>query len=121
MHRAQGGAGVALAGVALSAAATLPCWAATQPAELVLTDARIYTSTPAGFADTLAARDGRARMLGRDQEIGSLEPGASADFVILDRDIIALADGGRADDIAATRVRETWFRGRRVYKDGSGR
>jgi predicted amidohydrolase YtcJ len=57
-----------------------------------------------------------ARFLGRDQEIGSLVPGKSADFVILDRDILALADRGNADDIANTRVLETWFRGRRVYR-----
>ena len=57
-----------------------------------------------------------ARFLGRDTEIGSLVPGKSADFVILDRDIIALADGDHADDIANTRVLETWFRGKRVYR-----
>jgi predicted amidohydrolase YtcJ len=57
-----------------------------------------------------------ARMLGRDAEIGSLEVGKSADFVILDQDILALADAGRADDIATTHVLETWFRGRRVYQ-----
>jgi predicted amidohydrolase YtcJ len=57
-----------------------------------------------------------ARMLGRDARIGSLEVGKSADFVILDQDILALADAGRAEDIAATRVLETWFRGRRVYQ-----
>jgi len=56
-----------------------------------------------------------ARMLGRDQDFGSLEAGNSADFVILDRDILALADGGHADEVGATRVLETWFQGRRVY------
>jgi len=57
-----------------------------------------------------------ARMLGRNTEIGSLEVGKSADFVVLDRDILALADAGHAEDIAATQVLETWFRGRRVYQ-----
>jgi predicted amidohydrolase YtcJ len=61
-----------------------------------------------------------ARFLGRDAEIGSLEVGTSADFVILDRDILALADSGHADDIARTRVLETWFQGRRVYQAGVG-
>lgn len=56
-----------------------------------------------------------ARMLGRDSEFGSLEAGKSADFVVLDRDILALAEGGHADDVAATRVLETWFQGKPVY------
>lgn len=56
-----------------------------------------------------------ARFLGRDSEIGSLEAGKSADFVLLDRDILALAREGRAQDVADTRVLETWFQGRRVY------
>lgn len=56
-----------------------------------------------------------ARFLGRSAEIGSLEAGKSADFVVLDRDILALADSGKADAIAGTKVLETWFRGARVY------
>ena len=59
-----------------------------------------------------------ARFLGRAREFGSLEVGKSADFVILDRDILALGDSGRAEDIAGTRVLETWFRGARVYRAG---
>ncbi len=56
-----------------------------------------------------------ARMLGREREFGSLEVGKSADFAILDRDLLALADCGKADEIAGTRVLATWFRGKRVY------
>jgi predicted amidohydrolase YtcJ len=56
-----------------------------------------------------------ARMLGFDSQAGSLEAGKSADFIELDRDILALADGGHAADIALTRVLGTWFQGRAVY------
>ena len=56
-----------------------------------------------------------ARWQGIDREAGSLEVGKSADFVVLDRDLLRLAASGRADDIAGTRVRATWFMGRRVY------
>ncbi len=57
-----------------------------------------------------------ARWQGIDHEAGSLEVGKSADFVVVDRDLLRLAAAGHADDIAATRVRETWFMGRRVYR-----
>ncbi len=57
-----------------------------------------------------------ARYLNVDRETGSIEAGKSADFVVVDQDILALADRGRADDIASTRVLETWFMGRRVYQ-----
>jgi hypothetical protein len=56
-----------------------------------------------------------ARYLERDREAGSLEVGKSADFIVLDRDVLALGDGGRADDILKTKVLETWFQGKRVY------
>jgi len=52
-----------------------------------------------------------ATAMGLDAETGSLVAGKSADFVILDRDVIA----GPADAIIDGVVRETWFAGRQVY------
>jgi hypothetical protein len=57
-----------------------------------------------------------ARYLYRDRETGSIEVGKSADFIVLDRDILKLAEAGQGADIAHTRVLETWFRGKNVYK-----
>ncbi len=57
-----------------------------------------------------------AHALARASEIGSLEPGKSADFAVLDRDILELADSGRAAEIADTKVMQTWFQGRMVYE-----
>jgi predicted amidohydrolase YtcJ len=56
-----------------------------------------------------------ARFLARDALAGSIEVGKSADFIVLDRDILSLADSGRAEEIANTRVQETWFAGHKSY------
>jgi predicted amidohydrolase YtcJ len=57
-----------------------------------------------------------AHYLNRDSEAGSIEVGKSADFIVLDRDILALADHGQAQQIGATQVLQTWFMGKQVYQ-----
>lgn len=56
-----------------------------------------------------------ARMLNLQKEAGSLEVGKSGDLIVLDRDILALADAGHPEAIAETQVLGTWFRGKKVY------
>lgn len=56
-----------------------------------------------------------ARFLGREQQAGSVEVGKSGDFIVLNQDILQLADAGRADDVRNTDVLETWFMGKEVY------
>jgi hypothetical protein len=46
-----------------------------------------------------------------ENEIGSLESGKRADFIIVDRDLLACP----VDDVKDTRVLETWSEGRRVF------
>ena len=53
--------------------------------------------------------------MGRASEYGSLEVGKSADFILLNQDILALADAGQPEMIGKTKVVETWFRGQKVY------
>ena len=52
-----------------------------------------------------------ARSIGREREIGSIAVGKSADFIVLDRDVLSVPPG----EIGATRVLATWFMGRPVY------
>jgi len=77
----------------------------------------LNASQAIGIEDALMAYTlNGARWLGIDRDAGTLEAGKSADFVILDRNLLRLAASGRAVDIEKTNVLETWFQGRPVYR-----
>ena len=52
-----------------------------------------------------------AHVIRWEKEIGSLESGKRADFIIVDRDLLDCSE----DDLRTTRVLETWLDGRRVH------
>jgi predicted amidohydrolase YtcJ len=83
---------------------------------------RVPGLQPQNLAQAVSIRDlidaytiNGARFLQRDEVAGSLEVGKSADFIVVDRDILQLADSGQAQDIMRTKVLETWFQGKKVY------
>lgn len=53
-----------------------------------------------------------ARAMGLDDVTGSITVGKSADFAVLDRDVVA----GPADAMIDATVRQTWFAGQTVYE-----
>ena len=57
-----------------------------------------------------------ARLLTHEQELGSIETGKFADLIVLDQNIVELAEQGRADKISQTQVLLTVFDGRVVYE-----
>jgi predicted amidohydrolase YtcJ len=53
-----------------------------------------------------------AFILRMDEEIGSLEAGKQADFIVLDRDILTCPES----EISDIQVMETYLEGRSVYR-----
>jgi predicted amidohydrolase YtcJ len=56
-----------------------------------------------------------ARAMSQAEMLGSLEVGKLADLIVVDRDVVALAESGRAHEISETRVLLTLFDGKVVF------
>jgi len=75
---------------------------------------------PAGAVDIYSALDAYtingARLFGHEDRTGSLEVGKLADLVLIDQNLLGLAEAGRSADISETRVLLTLFEGNPVYE-----
>ncbi len=56
-----------------------------------------------------------ARAMSQEDSLGSLEVGKLADLIVVDRDVVALAETGRAHEISETQVLLTLFDGKVVF------
>jgi len=57
-----------------------------------------------------------ARLFGHEDRLGSIEPGKIADLVVLDQNVVELAESGQADRIGQTQVDLTIFDGEIVFE-----
>ena len=57
-----------------------------------------------------------AKMMGTQEQVGSLEVGKRAEMIFVDRNLIELAANGDIWEIAETKVQMTLFDGRVVYE-----
>lgn len=57
-----------------------------------------------------------ARLMGHQDELGSIAAGKIADIIVLDHNIVELAEGGHPELIGNTKVEMTLFDGRVVYE-----
>ena len=57
-----------------------------------------------------------ARLMGHDKRLGSIEVGKTADLIVLNRNVVELAEQGQADKIGETQVDMTFFNGKLVYE-----
>lgn len=57
-----------------------------------------------------------AKLLGQDDKLGSLEVGKIADLIVLDTNVVNLAENGKANEISKTNVLLTVFDGNVIYE-----
>jgi hypothetical protein len=57
-----------------------------------------------------------ARVMSHAEKVGSLEVGKLADLIVIDQDVVGLAESGRAHEISETQVLLTLFDGRVVFE-----
>jgi predicted amidohydrolase YtcJ len=61
-----------------------------------------------------------AKLFGHDDKLGSIEVGKTADLIVLNQNIVELANEGRSEEIANTAVLLTVFNGQVVYETPMG-